>query len=104
VLVMAIHNSLEPVSPARWPHGEVVIIMTMAFVPMRLVAREASIGDALLIGVAWLSVSIMTEMIAAAFLSHGWFPLIGSLARPLLRNVLLVAWTASPELFARRRM
>jgi hypothetical protein len=66
------------------------------------VAREAGITHALGVGIAWLVLSIATEIALTTRVGHGWFTLLGSPDRPLLRNVLLFVWIFAPALFARR--
>jgi len=38
----------------------------------------------------------------ATHLGRGWYAVLGSPARPLLRNIFFFVWIFSPALFARR--
>ena len=76
------------------------IVLVVAFVYMRFAARDSSLDHALFTGAAWLTLSVMTEFIAATHLHHGWFDLLGS-PNSALRNLLMIAWVGSPALFAR---
>ena len=82
----------------------IAALIVMAYAYSRLVACEAGITHALGVGIAWLLLSISTEIVLASRLGHGWFTLLGSPDRPLLRNVLLFVWVFAPALFARRTL
>jgi len=59
------------------------------------------VTHALGVGIAWLVLSMVVEMVVATCLGHGCSSLLGSPARPLLRNVFLFAWIFAPAVFAR---
>ncbi|MGZ8867062.1 MAG: hypothetical protein ACXW2P_01870 [Thermoanaerobaculia bacterium] len=102
VLVFASHNGIEP----RWPKAGTVAtigsLLVTAYAYSRLVAREAGVPHALGVGIAWLALSIVVEISMTSVVGHGWFGLLGSPERPLVRNILLFVWIFSPALFARR--
>jgi hypothetical protein len=77
------------------------VLIVTAYVYMRLVANESGISHALGVGITWLMLSIATEIALTAYAGHGWFTLLGSPDRPLLRNLLLFVWIFSPALFVR---
>jgi hypothetical protein len=76
--------------------------MATAYAYTRFAAREAGASHALYVGVAWLTLSIAAEVAMAVRTGHGWFTLLGSPDRPLLRHILLFAWIFAPVMFARR--
>jgi hypothetical protein len=101
VLVVSAGRELNPASPAV-AVAKVGAIIIVAFVYMKFATREVSLDHALFVGVIWLSLVIIAELAMSAHLRHGWFELMGSPARAVLRNLLLVTWMAAPSLFARR--
>ncbi|MGZ8852400.1 MAG: hypothetical protein ACXW2X_03320 [Thermoanaerobaculia bacterium] len=78
-------------------------ILATGLVYMRLSARDATVDHALIVGVVWLVLGIVAEVVMAENTRHGWYSLLGSPAHPLWRDVLLFAWVAAPAIFARRR-
>ena len=80
----------------------IAALIATAYAYSRFVAREAGVTHALGVGIAWLALSIATELTLTRYAGHGWFTLIGSPSRPLLRNVMLFVWIFAPALFARR--
>jgi hypothetical protein len=67
---------------------------------MRLGAPEGTIDHALGVGIAWLVMAIFTEVVVAAVVGHGWYLVLGSPARPALRNLFLFVWIFGPAVFA----
>lgn len=102
VLLLVIHAHVEPLSARAGAVATVAALVLTAFGYTRFTAREAGVAHALAVGTGWLVLSIVTEVALAASAGHGWFTLLGSPDRPLLRHVLLFAWIFSPALFARR--
>jgi hypothetical protein len=101
-LVAAVHLSIEPQSVKASAVATIVALLAAAYAYSRFVAREAGISHALGVGIAWLSLSIATEIALTSYVGHGWFTLLGSPEQPLLRNIYLFAWIFAPALFARR--
>jgi len=101
VLLVATHLLIEP----RAMHAADVLtvgaVLLVAFAYMRGLAPDAGVSHALGVGIAWLALSIATEILLTTRAGHPWFTLLGSPDRSLLRNVLLFAWIFSPALFAR---
>ena len=97
--VTVAHQILDPISAGAAAVVEILIILGAASVT----ARHATIEFALFAGVGWGMLSIIAEIVATSNLSHPCYWLIGSPARPLLRDLLLVTWIFAPALFARRR-
>lgn len=101
-LVLLVRIGIEPLSPVG---GEVAVIGALVLTAAaytRLVSRQAGVSHALGVGIAWLSLSIVTEVALATSVGHGWYSLLGSPDQPLLRNVCLFTWIFAPVLFARR--
>ena len=101
-LVVLVHREIEPVSPLAGMAVKACVLLLTSLAYVRLVAPESTVHHALLVGLVWLVLAIAAEVILTAISGHNWFALIGSPVRPLLRDVLLVSWIASPALFARR--
>jgi hypothetical protein len=101
-LIIAIHAAIDPRSPAAGSVATIVALLVTGYAYSRFVAQQAGIAHALGVGSAWLLLSIAAEVIATARAGRGWFALLGSPDRPLLRNVLLFVWIFAPALFARR--
>jgi len=101
-LVSAAHFRLDRVSPVGGAAVEIAVLIGVAFCYMRLIVPSATVDHALLVGIIWLLLTIVAEMLVGGFVHHGWFALLGSPARPILRNVFLFAWIFAPALFARR--
>lgn len=99
-LVATCHVELDPVSPAAGAVGTIASIAAAAYAYTRFCARCAGVSHALGVGIAWLVLAIVTEIAIASRTGRGWFSLIGSPDRPLLRNVLLFVWIFAPALFA----
>lgn len=73
-----------------------------AYAYTRLCAKRAGVAHALGVGIAWLVLAIAAEVAVGGRMGRGWYGLIGSPERPLLRNILLFVWVFAPALFARR--
>jgi hypothetical protein len=102
VLVATAHSMVDPISPKAGAALSIAGLIGTAWAYSLLVAREAGIDHALGVGIAWLVLSIATEVALTASIGTGWFALLGSPDRPLFRNVLLFVWIFAPALFARR--
>lgn len=102
VMVATAHTRVDRLSAAGGAVAVVASICAMAYVYMRLLARQADGTHALGVGVAWLALAIVTEMVVATRVGHGWYGLLGSPEHPLLRSCFLFAWIFAPALFARR--
>jgi hypothetical protein len=95
-------TKLGPVSPAGGAVAMIGAILLAAYCYTRYCARQAGISHALGVGIAWLGLGIITELAMAIRLGHGWYTVLGSPDRPLLRNLLFFVWIFAPALFARR--
>ena len=93
---------IEPVSPAGAAAATIAAIVLAAYCYTRFCARHAGISHALGVGIAWLVLGITAELVMATHLHRGWYAVLGSPDRPLLRNVFFFVWIFSPALFARR--
>jgi hypothetical protein len=100
--VLLLHRTLGPISPELMTAAKSCAIAVGGFLYARL-SRDCSIDHALLVGVGWLLLGIATEVAVSSSTGHSWFALLGSPARPYLRDVLLFFWVAAPLCFARRR-
>ncbi|HET8773447.1 MAG TPA: hypothetical protein VFP80_06640 [Thermoanaerobaculia bacterium] len=102
VLVVAGHAELDRLSPAGGAVATIAAIAGAAYAYTRLCARYAGISHALGVGIAWLVLTIIAEVAISTRAGHGWYSLIGTPDRPLLRSVFLFVWVFAPALFARR--
>jgi hypothetical protein len=100
VVVMA-HRTFDPISAAAGVTVKTLTIVVAGFAYARLAYRRTTFDQALAIGVAWLVLGIMTEIVMTAQTHHAWFLLLGSPAKPFLRDVIMFAWVAAPAIFAR---
>jgi hypothetical protein len=98
----AAHAILEPVSPGGGAVATIAAIVVAAYCYTRFCARQAGISHALGVGIAWLLLGIATELVMAIRFHGGWYAVLGSPDRPLLRNIIFFVWIFSPALFARR--
>jgi hypothetical protein len=101
LIVLAIHRSLDRSAPVAATALTIGTLLLAAFAYSILAARQAGISHALGVGIAWLLLAMLTEMMVTTRLHHGWFSLLGSPQYPLLRNIQLFAWIFAPALFAR---
>jgi hypothetical protein len=101
-LVAVAHSRLDRLSTWGGAVAVIASIVGMAYVYMRLCARQADVSHALAVGIAWLVLAISAEVVVTTYLGHGWFALLGSPGQPFLRNVFLFVWIFAPALFARR--
>lgn len=100
ILVAIAQVEIDPLSV---PGGAVVTIASIfavAWAYTRLCAPHCGISHALGVGIAWLVLTIVTEMVMTARLGHGWYALLGTPVHPLLRNVFLFVWVFAPAFFA----
>src|SRR4051812_27480804 len=88
-LVATCHVELDPLSSAAGAIGTIASIVGAAYAYTRFCARCAGVSHALGVGIAWLVLAIAAEIAITSRTGRGWFSLIGSPARPLLRNVFL---------------
>jgi hypothetical protein len=102
VAVGAAYAILEPISPAGGAVATIAAILLAAYCYTRFCARHAGISHALGVGIAWLLLGIATELVMARHVHRGWYAVLGSPDRPLLRNIFFFVWIFSPALFARR--
>ena len=98
--VTAAQKRLHPFSPAGATVATIAAIVLAAWSYTHFCARHAGISHALGVGIAWLVLGIVTELLIAARVGHGWFGVLGSPERPLLRNVFFFVWIFSPAMFA----
>ncbi|HKO59291.1 MAG TPA: hypothetical protein VJ276_25720 [Thermoanaerobaculia bacterium] len=103
VLAGACHLELDVLSPSSAAGATVGSIIVVAWLYTRLCARGAGISHALGVGIAWLVLAIVAEIAITSRIGHGWYSLIGTPDRPLLRNVFLFVWVFAPALFASRQ-
>src|SRR5688500_18389395 len=100
--VVAAQKTLEPRHPATATVTTIAAIVGAAYAYTRFCAREAGVTHALGVGAAWLLLGIATEVAMVTHIGHGWYAVLGSPDRPLLRNVFFFVWMFGPVLFARR--
>jgi hypothetical protein len=93
------HTELDPLSPLFGALVTVVSLVGVAWGYMRA-CHHSGVSHALGAGIAWLVLAIATELAITTRLGHGWYSLIGSPERPLLRTIFLFVWLFAPALFA----
>lgn len=93
---------LDPLSTAGGAVATIAAVFLAAYAYTRLCARNAGMSHALGVGTAWLMLAIAGEIAMTTHLRHGWYALLGSPDRPLLRNLFLFVWVFAPAFFARR--
>jgi hypothetical protein len=100
--VTAAQTKLHPISSAGATVATIAAIVLAAWCYTRFCAQCAGISHALGVGIAWLALGIVTELVMVTRAGHGWYGVLGSPDRPLLRNVIFFVWTFAPAIFARR--
>jgi len=100
LIVAWAEGTLGHASPVACVAVKTCAIVMVAFMYMRLAAIEVSLDHALLVGVTWLLLAMVAEIVETQHLRHEWFELLGS-PDSALRNVLMIAWIVAPALFAR---
>jgi hypothetical protein len=103
VLVATSHRRLDALSGPGSAIAAMSAIVAAAYAYTRSCARCAGLDHALGVGLAWLVLAIVTEIAVSSRLGHGWYALIGTPDRPLLRNIFLFVWIFAPALFAHRK-
>ena len=67
--------------------------------------RARGLGPGEWMGVGWLCLAILTEIVVGLWVQPGWSELLGSTAKtavPWMRDLLLLSWLAAPLTFSRR--
>ena len=100
-LVITAHVTIDPISVSGGSIAAIGSVFVCAYCYTRLCARHAGITHALGVGIAWVVMAMTTELAVTTHLGRGWYDLIGTPDRPLLRNVFLFVWVFAPALFAR---
>ena len=100
-IAIAAHASLDSMTTAGAVVVKIAAIVLVAWMYVRLTARNCTVDHALLVGITWLLLDIGAEIATTTYLGRGWFDLIGPPAKHAIRDVLLLTWTAAPALFAR---
>lgn len=100
--VATAHAWLDPLSPAGATVVTITAIVLCAYGYMRFCVRQAGISHTLGVGIAWLVLGIVSELVMTTRQGHGWYSILGPPDRPLLRNIFLFVWIFAPVLFARR--
>ncbi|MEO8382682.1 MAG: hypothetical protein ABI779_23695 [Acidobacteriota bacterium] len=102
VLVVTARVELDSLSTTAGVVTAIVAIAVAASCYMRLCARNCGSSHALGVGIVWLGLALVTEITLTTRLGHGWFALLGSPERPVIRDVLLLTWVFAPAMFAHR--
>lgn len=103
VLAATARTELDARAPVAGAVLALAGIAAAAWAYTRLCAWSAGFAHALDAGIAWLLLAIVTEVVVTRHLGHGWYALLGTPERPLLRNVFLFVWIFAPAAFARRQ-
>ena len=101
LLVIGAHRAIEPYSQPLAFAVAAAAILVSAWACSRA-TRESGVSHALGVGTVWLILSVAAEMAITARWHRGWFTLLGTPERPLLRSVMLFVWIFAPVLFVRR--
>jgi hypothetical protein len=99
-LVFAVRIEIAPRSATASAVSILAVLLIVAWAYTALVARCAGGGHALGVGITWLFLTVVTEMVMTSHFGRGWFALLGPPDRPFFRNLILFAWIFSPALFA----
>lgn len=102
LIVAWAEGTLGYASPIACVAVKTCAIIMVAFAYMKLTTRQATLDHALFVGVTWLVLAIVAEIVETGHLGHDWFELLGS-PDSGLRNVLIISWIVAPALFARQR-
>ncbi|MFZ2491953.1 MAG: hypothetical protein WA208_10755 [Thermoanaerobaculia bacterium] len=102
LVVAASHALLEPLSVPACAGLTTAAILAAAYGYTRIFARSAGLNHALGVGVAWLTMALVVEVVMTAQHGQGWHGLLGAPEHPLLRNVFLFLWVFAPAFFAHR--
>jgi len=102
LLVAQCQRFTDEVSPIVCAASKVIAIAAVAFVYARLL-RHVTLDRALATGFAWIALSIVTEVVVASYVGHGWYRLLGSPAHEGPRTLVMIAWVAAPAVFANAR-
>lgn len=100
--VGAVHIAIDRASATGAAVASIAIVVVTAGCYTRLCARCAGITHALGVGIAWLLLGIVAEIVITTRLGHPWYAVLGTPDRPLIRNLFLFVWIFAPALFARR--
>lgn len=103
ILVATSHIELDALSASGGAVAAIAAIVGAAYAYTHWCARECSVSHALGVGIAWLVLAIIAELSMTTWLGRGWYALIGTPDRPLLRNLFLFVWIFAPALFAQRK-
>lgn len=95
-------RGFDDVSPIECVALKLTAIGGVAFLYVKFM-RHVTLDLALVTGIAWIALSIVTEVVAASYLGHGWYGLLGSPAHEAPRAVVMLAWAAAPAAFANAR-
>lgn len=76
-------------------------ILVVAWLYVRLTARDASVEHTVIVGISWVLLGVTTEMAMTETLGHPWFRLLGAPHPSFAHNLTIIAWLAAPTLFAR---
>jgi hypothetical protein len=99
-LVGTAHLEIDPLSATGGAVLTIGAVFAVAYCYIRFCAPNAGISHALGVGTVWLVLAIAGELAMSAWLGHGWYALLGTPDRPLLRNVFLFVWIFAPAFFA----
>jgi hypothetical protein len=98
-VVMA-DQTFGPISPAASFAAKSAVIVIAGYGYMRWAGRKANITHALFVGIAWLLLDIIAELLISTTTGRSWFLLLGSPSFRYWRDALLFTWIAAPALFA----
>jgi len=100
LLIVGTHRIVDPISSNAGVVLKLGAIVASGFAYMRLTARKATVDHALFVGLAWLLLDIISEIVASQAVGSGWFVLIGA-PTSHVRDLMLFTWVVSPAIYAR---
>jgi hypothetical protein len=95
------HLRLDALTPLGGAVVAVLGIVSAGGLYARVCECPGSGKQALIIGAAWLLLTIVAEVGVSLRLGHHWYALLGSPEHPFLRNVTMFFWLFAPAMFVR---
>jgi len=103
VLAATARIELDAISQIGAAAVAMAAIFSMAWAYTHFSAHHRGLSHALDAGIVWLLLAIVAEIVITSRIGHGWYALLGSPQRPLLRNLFFFVWMFAPAAFARRQ-
>ena len=98
IVIISVASVLPPVL-SMWVRAAVICIASG--IAARRLAPDGDVDKTIAIGLLWLALSIVAEVIVAGATGRPFALLLGSTGHPLVRGLTLLLWVATPSLFVR---